>query len=172
MKDEFALEVAREGDDPEISAILVEVCNATHMGFVAVARVTEDRWIVAQVLDRIEFGLDPGEELDVKKTICDDIRKCGQSIIIDRIVDDPQWRTHPVPILYGFESYASLPIFLKDGTFYGTLCAIDPEPRVLSAPDTVALLSRCAQRVAEIMTARHRKPAEGRVRSPPVAETS
>ena len=153
MKDEFAEQVAREGGDPEISAILLEVCNATGMGFAAVARVTEDRWIAAQVVDRIEFGLDPGEELDVKKTICDEIRECGQAIIIDRIAEDPAWRTHPVPMLYGFESYVSLPIFLADGTFYGTLCAIDPEPRRLSGTETIATLRSCADRVAAILTA-------------------
>ena len=60
MKDPFAVEVAEEGDDPEIRAILLEVCHATRMGFVAVARVTEERWIAAQVVDRIEFGLNPG----------------------------------------------------------------------------------------------------------------
>lgn len=155
MKDDFATEVAAEGDDEEIRSILLEVCNATHMGFAAVARVTEDRWIAAQVLDRIEFGLDPGEELDVKKTICNEIRECGKVIIIDRIAEDPEWRMHPVPMLYGFESYASLPIFLKDGSFYGTLCAIDPEPRPLSGLETVALLSRCADRVAEIISRKH-----------------
>ena len=152
MKDAFAAEVVEDGEDPAIMAVLEEVCHATHMGFVAVARVTEDRWIAAQVLDRIEFGLDPGEELDVKKTICDDIRKCGQAIIIDQIAADPDWRTHPVPVLYGFESYASLPILLSDGSFYGTLCAIDPEPRTLSAPETVAMLTRCAEQVAEILS--------------------
>lgn len=152
MKDEFASEVAQEGDNPEINAILLEVCHATRMGFVAVARVTEERWIAAQVVDRIAFGLNPGEELDVKKTICDDIRQCGQAIIIDRIADDPEWRTHPVPMLYGFESYASIPIFLADGSFYGTLCAIDPEPRMLSGPDTIALLKDCAERVAAILS--------------------
>jgi GAF domain-containing protein len=156
MKDDFAAKVAHEGDDPEIEAILLEVCHETHMGFIAVARVTEERWIAAQVVDRIEFGLNPGEELEVKKTICDDIRECGQAIIIDHIVEDPGWRTHPVPILYGFQSYASLPIVLEDGTFYGTLCAIDPEPRSLSGLETVALLKRCAARVAAILTAKQR----------------
>ena len=64
-------------------------------------------------------------------------------------------------MLYGFESYASLPIVLEDGTFYGTLCAIDPEPRVLSGRETVALLQRCATRVAEILTAKRLAPADG-----------
>ena len=152
MADALATEVTADGDDEEISAILLEVCNATRMGFVALARVTEDRWITAQVLDRIGFGLLPGEELDVKTTICNDIREGGQAIIIDRVADDPNWRKHPVPILYGFQSYASLPVMLEDGSFYGTLCAIDPEERVLGGRDTVALLEQCAKRVASIIT--------------------
>lgn len=159
MRDAFAAEVAAEGDDPAIRSILDEVCALTGMGFAAVARVTEERWIACQVLDKIEFGLDPGDELEVKKTICDDIRKCGQAIIIDEVGADPEWRRHPIPMLYGFESYASIPILLHDGSFYGTLCAIDPHPRALSATDTVASLTDCARRVAEILTIRHAQGA-------------
>lgn len=153
MKDAFAAEVAAQGRDPEIVAILEEVCRVTRMGFAAVARVTEERWIACQVIDKIEFGLDPGDELEIKKTICDDIRKSGHPIIIDHIGADPDWRTHPVPMLYGFESYASLPIVLDDGSFYGTLCAIDPEPREINAPELIALLKRYAAQVAGILSA-------------------
>lgn len=59
-----------------------------------------------------------------------------------------------IPILYGFESYASFPIFLKDGTLFGTLCAIDPEPRALTAHDTIALLESFAKRVATILSSK------------------
>ncbi|MEA3009595.1 MAG: hypothetical protein QOJ91_1287 [Sphingomonadales bacterium] len=83
MKDEFAADVAAQGENDEIRAILEQVCEVTRMGFAAVARVTEERWIACQMLDRIEFGLDPGDELEIKKTICDDIRKCGHPIVID-----------------------------------------------------------------------------------------
>lgn len=123
------------------------------MGFSAVARVTEDRWIACQVLDKIEFGLNPGDELDIKTTICDEIRASGQRVIIDHVAENWEWRTHPTPMLYGFESYASLPVFLADGSFYGTLCAIDPEPRALSAAETIAVLENCARRVAAILSA-------------------
>jgi GAF domain-containing protein len=154
MKDDFAAEVAVQGDDDRIREILEQVCALTGMGFVAVARVTEERWIACQVLDKLEFGLDPGDELQIKQTICDDIRRCGEGIIIDQVSADEDWRTHPVPMLYGFESYVSLPIFLADGSFYGTLCAIDPEPRALSGPQTVAELQRCAERVAALLSAK------------------
>lgn len=152
MRDSFAAQVAEQGDHDEIRLILEKVCEVTHMGFAAVARVTEERWIACQVLDKIEFGLDPGDELEIKKTICDDIRKCGHPIVIDHIGADPDWRTHPVPVLYGFESYASFPIVLADGRFYGTLCAIDPEPRALSAPATIAALREYADKVASILS--------------------
>ena len=152
MKDAFAAEVAAQGDDEALRAVVREACRMTQMGFAAIARVTEERWIVCQVEDRIEFGLDPGGELEIKKTICDDIRKCGCAIVIDDVRADPEWRTHPIPILYGFESYASLPIWLADGSFYGTLCALDPEPRALSAPETVAALRMLADRAATILS--------------------
>lgn len=153
-KDVLAQQAVADGDDPGIVSILEDVCRITHMGFAAVARVTEDRWIACQVLDKIGFGLDPGQELEIKTTICNDIRECGQAIVIDHVAADPSWRTHHTPMLYGFESYASFPVFLDDGSFYGTLCAIDPEPREISAPAVVATLESHAVRVAKILSAR------------------
>ena len=152
MKDDFAADVARSGDNDAIRAILEDVGRATHMGFVAVARVTDDRWIAAQVLDRIGFGLEPGEELEVATTICSEIRGSGQAVVIDHVADHDDWRTHHTPALYGFQSYASLPIVLDDGSFFGTLCAIDPDPHDLSGPALVATLKGYAARVAAILS--------------------
>ena len=153
MKDSFAASVAAQGQDDHIRAIVVETARITHMGFVAVARVTEDRWIACQVSDEMEFGIKPGDELDIETTICKEIRACGKAVVIDHVDADPQWRTHPVPALYGFQSYASLPIVLSDGSFYGTLCAIDREPRALTARTMVAVLVRQAERLGEILSA-------------------
>jgi GAF domain-containing protein len=152
MKDALAAHTAALGDNDEIRSILEEVCRITQMGFAAVARVTDSRWIVCQVLDKIEFGLNPGDELDLKTTICDEIRQSGEAVVIDHVGDDPSWRTHHTPILYGFESYVSLPIRLSDGGFFGTLCAIDPRPRALSAPATISRMKRLALAVADILS--------------------
>ncbi|MET0371561.1 MAG: GAF domain-containing protein [Sphingobium sp.] len=152
MKDAFATQVAAQGDDDAIRAILDEVCRITDMGFAAVARVTEDRWIAAQVLDRIEFGLNPGDELEIKTTICDEIRQSGACVVIDHVDSDIVWQTHHTPMLYGFKSYASFPIMLDDGTFYGTLCAIDPGRRQVSGAEVVAAMERMARDVARILS--------------------
>ena len=154
MKDSFAAGTAREGDDDLLRAILAEVCRITHMGFAAIARVTEDRWVACQVADGVESGLKPGDELKVETTICNEIRQCGYPIVIDHVAADPKWRAHPVPALYGFQSYASFPVSLSDGTFYGTLCLLDANPRALSARATVRVLERQAQRIGEILSER------------------
>lgn len=152
MRDSFSLQTVALGDDPEIRAILEDVCRITGMGFAAVARVTDTRWIACQVLDRIEFGLDAGEELELKTTICDEIRDHGQAVVIDHVTGDATWRKHRTPMLYGFESYASFPVMLADGSFFGTLCAIDPHPRSVSASETVATMQAHAARVAAILS--------------------
>src|SRR4051794_840335 len=102
-KDDLAVETVQLGDDVAIRTILEAVCEQTQMGFAAVARVTDTRWIACQVLDKIEFGLNPGDELEIKTTICDDIRAAGEAIVIDSVIDDPKWRRHHTPRMYGFQ---------------------------------------------------------------------
>jgi GAF domain-containing protein len=154
MADELATQAVIDGDDDEIRAILQEVCDLTQMGFAAVARVTEDRWIACQVVDRIEFGLSPGDELEIQKTICNEIRQHARAVVFDDALDDPCWETHPVPLFYGFRSYASFPIVLADGSFYGTLCAIDPRRRQVSSDAVATALREHTRRIAELLSHR------------------
>ena len=151
MTDIVAQAVER-GDSDELRQILADICAETGMGFAAVARVTEQRWIACQVEDRIEFGLDPGGELEIKQTICDEIRGSGEAVVIDDTSDDLKWSRHPVPVLYGFRSYCSFPVYLDDGSFFGTLCAIDPARRSVSDNRIVALLNDYATRVGHLLS--------------------
>ena len=152
---ELLREVAPIEHDAEILALLEEVCRVTEMGFAAVVRVTETRWVACQVLDRIEFGMKPGDELDVATTVCDDVRKCGHQIVVDNVASDHQWRTHPMPVIYGFKSYVSLPLVMPDGRFFGTLCALDMHERRVSADDTVAALKAHAERIVARLCLTH-----------------
>ena len=114
-----------------IPNLLNVICQTTGMGFAAVARVTEDRWITCSVQDNVAFGLKPGDELEVKTTICDEIRQSCKAVIIDNVSEDDEFRNHHTPAIYGLQSYISVPIIRKDGSFFGTLCAIDPKPNEL-----------------------------------------
>lgn len=151
MIDGFGIDV---GGDPEIRSILEDVCRLTRMGFAALARVTQQQWIACQVVDTIAFGLQPGGELKVETTICSEIRESGMAVIVGDMRKDPRWFAHPTPVLYGFRSYVSLPLVLRDGLFFGTLCAIDPEPHELSSPALIGALERHAIRMAQILSNR------------------
>jgi signal transduction histidine kinase len=144
----FAKDVADIGRIPAIEKMLEVICRTTRMGFAAVARVTSDRWIACAVRDEIGFGLKPGGELDVKTTICDEIRATGRSVVIDHVAMDPLFCDHHTPAKYGIQSYISVPITLPDGRFFGTLCAIDPRPNKLNTPETLGMFELFASLIA------------------------
>lgn len=131
-----------------VPTILDLLCSVTGMGFAAVARVTEQRWVACSVRDAVGLGLGPGGELDIGKTICQEVRSCREAVMIDHVAQDPEWRDHPVPALYGFQSYVSMPIILPDGSFFGTLCALDPKPVKVRTPQVTAMFSLFAELIA------------------------
>jgi signal transduction histidine kinase len=131
-----------------VPTILNVVCRVTGMGFAAVARVTEGRWVCLAVNDEINFGLRPGGELKVETTICHEVRGARQAVIIDHVAQDEVYCAHPTPAMYGFQSYISMPIVLKDGSFFGTLCAIDPRPAKLKNEGVIGMFKLFAELIA------------------------
>jgi signal transduction histidine kinase len=121
-----------------------------------VARVTDERWIACAVRDEIAFGLRPGGELQVKTTICDEIRDSGRLVVIDHASEDETFCYHPTPRMYGFQSYISVPIYRPDGRFFGTLCAIDPKPARLNTPETVGMFKLFADLIGFHLDAQER----------------
>jgi signal transduction histidine kinase len=133
---------------PIIGSLLDVVCQTTGMGFAAVARVTEDIWMACSVRDDINFGLLPGGELEIKTTICNEIRQSGQPVVIDCVLEDADFKDHHTPAMYGFQSYISVPIILKDGSFFGTLCAIDPNPKIVKTPAIIGMFTLFADLIS------------------------
>lgn len=128
-----------------VPTMLEVVCRTTGMGFAAIARVTEDKWIACSVRDEIAFGLQPGGELKIETTICNEIRDSRRAVIIDNVPEDENFAHHHTPRIYGFQSYISFPIILKTGEFFGTLCAIDPKPAQLNNPRVTGMFALFAE---------------------------
>lgn len=76
--DNFSPEIRKDIEDINrisvVPTILDVICLTTGMGFAAIARVTEDKWIACSVKDDIQFGLTSGGELKLETTICHEIR--------------------------------------------------------------------------------------------------
>lgn len=136
-----------------IPSILEVISETTGMGFVAVARVTEGRWVACKVLDGIDFGLKEGGELVVETTICHEIRATHEAVAIDDVAASP-YSGHHTPLQYGFQSYISVPIVQKDGFLFGTLCAIDPKPAKVNNKKTLTMFRLFAEMIANHLDAR------------------
>ncbi|KAF2410325.1 ATP-binding protein [Pseudomonas antarctica] len=126
-----AVDIATIGRISAVPAMLKVISDMTGLRFAAVARVTDKTWTACAVLDQLEFGLGVGGELDLTTTICHEIRGSHVSVVIDKASEDPLYCDHHTPRMYQFESYISVPVFRTDGRFFGTICALDPNPAQL-----------------------------------------
>ncbi|MBA3766163.1 MAG: GAF domain-containing sensor histidine kinase [Acidobacteria bacterium] len=156
MKNTFEDDLDAISKIDAIPKILEVVCRTTGLGFAAVARVTEHRWIACAVRDEIAFGLHPGGELQIETTICDELRDSGQHVVIDHAAEDESFCDHPTPKKYSFQSYISVPIYRPGGRFFGTLCAIDPRPARLNTPETVGMFKLFADLISFHLDAQER----------------
>ena len=132
----------------KVPSILRAVAEITKLRFVVIARVTEGSWTACAVLDQMEFGLPVGGELEVASTLCSEVRDHRTPIVIEHATQDPVYCAHPTPKQYGIESYIAFPIILKNGKFFGTLCAIDSRPADLSAKTILESMELFAELIA------------------------
>ncbi|MFF2322890.1 GAF domain-containing protein [Agrobacterium sp. NPDC058088] len=139
-----------------VPTILDVALRMTGMGFAAIARVTETRWITCSALDHVGFGLRPGDELPIESTLCNEIRDHRQAIVFDDAFADGRYRDHHTPRIYGLRSYISMPIIRADGSFWGTLCAIDPKPAEVDNPKVIGTFKLFAELIAHHLDAGER----------------
>lgn len=127
-----------------VPTMLDVICQTTGMGFAAIARVTDNRWLACSVRDEVEFGLKEGDELKVETTLCNEIRDHRRPIVIDDFEKDTTYKCHHTPQIYGLQSYISIPIILKNGEFFGTLCAISAKPAKVNNPKVIGMFNMFA----------------------------
>ncbi|MBC3954857.1 GAF domain-containing sensor histidine kinase [Pseudomonas triticifolii] len=148
MQQSIANDVATIGRISAVPAILQVVTESTGLGFAAVARVTQTSWTACAVLDKLNFGLQAGGELELSSTICHEISLSHEPVVIDHVAQDTRFCEHHTPRTYNFQSYISVPIFLGDGRFFGTICALDPKPAKMIGTPILAMMESFARLLA------------------------
>lgn len=146
-----------------VGTILETVMLATDMRFAAVARVTADRWVACRTVDEVNFGLAEGDEIEIQSTFCQSVRQTAQKVLFSDVATDETYRDHPIAAKFGIVSYASIPIHRSDGTFFGTLCAIDTVPRDVKQPRAVAMLEMFAETIGRGLETEERLEAQERL---------
>ena len=148
VDDALMRDVAAIGRISAVPTILRVVAELTGLRFAAVARVTRERWVACAVYDELSFGLRSGSELDVNTTLCAQVRDTCTAIVIEHASVDLDYREHITPKMYGFESYLSVPITLSDGSYFGTVCALDPRPTAIDRKAVLTQVTLFAEMIA------------------------
>jgi signal transduction histidine kinase len=131
-----------------LPAYLELLSELTAMRFTAVTRVTDHSWTLCAVKDDIGFGIAIGGQLPVETTLCLESKQNRVPIAFDHASEDLVYKDHRTPRLYKLESYISVPIVLRDGRYFGNLCAIDPAPAEVANPKTIRIFERIAALIA------------------------
>lgn len=136
--------VAAVGRLDAVSTSLQILCDVTGLRYAAVARVTDKTWAVCAVKDRLHLGMEPGHQLALHDTLCG----TPAALVIERASLDARYINHPTIARYKIESYVSMPIVLKNGGYFGALCAFDSRPTKLAAAHIVSLFRQFAGLIA------------------------
>lgn len=160
---DFQADIEKLAGSELVGTILETVMLATDMRFAAVARVTTDRWVACRTVDEVNFGLAEGDEIEIQSTFCQSVRETSQKVLFSDVATDKIYKNHPIAAKFGIVSYASIPIHRSDGTFFGTLCAIDTVPRDVQHPRAVAMLEMFAEIIGQGLETEERLEAQERL---------
>ena len=145
--------LAAVGSIRAIPTILDIVCRTTGMGFAAVTRVTEDRWIACSVHDKIDFGLAPAASCRSRRRSATRSGRAARPSSSINVAGTTFIAVIPRPSLWLSELYLRADR-LGDGTFFGTLCAIDPPRRLKTGPRSCGMFEMFADCIGVHLDAR------------------
>lgn len=151
LGEDILKDIAQIGTIAAVPRILETVAHITGSRFAAVARVTDSKWIACATYDTLGFGLGVGGQLVLETTICNEIRQVPQPVIFGHASAHPHFSRHHTPRMYGLESYVSVPIYRPDGSFFGTLCAIDSVPATFDEAHVVRSLELFAEMIGNYL---------------------
>lgn len=160
---EFQSDIEMLATSELVGTILETVMLSTGMRFAGVARVTADRWVACRTVDEVNFGLTSGDEIEIDSTFCQSVHETSQKVLFSDVATDEVYRNHPIAAKFGIVSYASIPIYRSDRTFFGTLCAIDTEPRDVKQPRAIAMLEMFAEIIGRSLETEERLEAQTRL---------
>ncbi len=94
-----------------------------------VAQLTDDQMIVLDSRDEAGCAIPRDEIVPVEETFCQYVRASGQPMVVPDASRDVRVQNVATRRDFNIGAYAGVPLRMSDGSIYGTLCALDPEPK-------------------------------------------
>jgi signal transduction histidine kinase len=135
-----------------VPTLLEVLCEITGMRLAMVAHVSAKVWTVCALLDDLHLGITPGGPLAIRTNLGLESQASRTPIVIEQASTDPRYTSRHRRGLYQVESYVSVPIFLPSGSYFGTLCALDPKPAKVGQVFILSTFKRFAALIASQLT--------------------
>ena len=126
-----------------------------------VTRAEGNDWIVLQSEDH-GYGIKKGDVYRWSDTLCSQMVQNRGPHVAPRVTDVPAYAEAPLAGELGIGAYVGLPLIGPDGTLFGTLCGIDPEPQAVPLVQQQPQLELMARMLSTILGAELRVEAETR----------
>ena len=129
-----------------------------------ITRTEGDDWIVLLSEDN-GYNVKPGQIFHWADSFCSRMVEHKAPRIVPRSSDIQLYTDAPINKLVHIQAYIGEPLLKEDGSLFGTLCAIDPEPQPEKLLEDAPLFNLMAQTLsyilqAEFREAKHKRKAE------------
>lgn len=126
--------------------ILEIIGRKTGARFVAITRPGKNGWVICAARDWPGTDIQVGDRLEAQDLILGGPSALAREIVvIDDLSTEPGAHDHPALRQHGVRSFLSVPIFRREGGFFGTICVFDRVPRLLNEPVTLGVLGGFAR---------------------------
>jgi PAS domain S-box-containing protein len=116
------------------------------------SRVEGDSYVFAHFAGESEqFGVEEGDSIPLSATCCQRMLDGRIGAVVADLADDPETRDLQVSRRLGLRAYAGVPVRLRSGELYGTLCAVDTRPHPALSARHVELLGFLSDLAAELI---------------------
>ncbi len=150
---------------PNFSLVARDALNYLHenvgLGMWMVTRVSGEDWILLDVEDS-EYGVKAPAVLRWTDSFCSLMVRGNGPRVAPSAAEVPAYAAAPIAKQMQIGSYIGVPLINHDGTLFGTICAIDPQPQPDSMRANLPLIELVASMLSGVLSAELRATESAR----------
>ncbi len=127
-----------------------------------VTRTEGENWIVLQAEDH-GYGVHDGAVFRWADSFCSQMVLGRGPCIAPSAMEVPAYATAPIGNVVDIGAYVGVPLTLEDGSLFGTLCAIDPDPQPEEIAENLTLIEMISRMLSTILHAELNAEAQSRL---------
>ena len=126
-----------------------------------VTRTDDDEWQVLQADDE-GYGMAPGDLLPWSDSICKQMVDGRGPRVAPQVADIAAYAATPIARRLTIGAYVGMPLTRADGSLFGTLCAVHPEPKPASLLDEQPVVEMVARLLSTLLDSELARSTERR----------